>query len=286
MKDKAYIILNGFLEKISKKEQDKLLSFLQDSEVKLLKNSLKPSFDIDPNLFFNDGLIDTIHYSWFIPSINIYSKNEAYFFIASVKKDTQDKLLKLLKLKNKKITITENGKKFLRSILLDSLIEKNEDLLPIEYLPASPLNALLEIPKNMLIQLIDYLSLYDLAKELKFIVEKKKLQNIYSFLSKKEQTFLNKILKYNEPFSTQKLNLEKFDGDKKKIKSILHKRGLERLAKALSGENDDLIWYVCHFMDIGRGAMLHKLCKTKKTVGVSDVITSQILNIISTLQKS
>jgi len=145
---------------------------------------------------------------------------------------------------------------------------------------------LLTLSKNKLIKLIDFLSLYDLAKELKFIVEKEKLKKIYSYLNPDEKLFLKSILHYTEPFTTQKIGIDKYSNNKKALKNALHIRGLMRLAIALSGENIDLIWYVCHYLDIGRGSYIFKECKKEKVANVSDVICSEILKIINLFKEN
>lgn len=268
-----------FLENYDKEK--KLLKYLTDTELKKLNSLPVFSKKIEPEMFFQDSIIDTVHYSWFIPLLNIYSHDEASLFLLAMKPSYKKALLNLLNLDDINDELHPTLKEFLRSILLRSLIKKEEALLPIECLFDSKLNVLLSLPKKDLIKLINLLSMYDLAKELKYIVEQKKLKKIYSYLQPQEKSFLKIIYHKAEPFTSQKINIDKYCENKKKLRNILHIRGLMRLSLALSGESIDLIWYVCHYLDIGRGNYIFKKCKKEKTPNVSDIITSEILEIIN-----
>ncbi|MBN2479652.1 MAG: hypothetical protein JXA94_05440 [Parachlamydiales bacterium] len=265
------------------KNAKRLFSYLTDSEIQKLQSSLSASFEIDPKVFYQDGIIDTIHYSWFIPLLNIYNKEEAALFILALNKTSQESLRKILELKPFSDSLYPSMRSFLRTLLKQSIIKKDQEVLPIEYLPTSELNQLLKIPKNMLVKVIDLLSMYDLKKEIKGIVETSKIKKIYSYLSKEEKNYLKTIIQYNEPFSTQKILIEKYSEDKNLLKSILHKRGLIRLSMALSLESIDLIWYVCHYLDIGRGTFIFKECKTKANKNYAKEIKMQILKILNFL---
>ncbi|NGX55876.1 MAG: hypothetical protein K1060chlam5_00107 [Candidatus Anoxychlamydiales bacterium] len=194
--------------------------------------------------------------------------------------DKKKSLEKILSHKTKNITLSDVVKKYFNELLFENLISKDSSLLPITYLLKSNLSSLLSLNKYQLVKLINYLSLYDLVKEMKYLVDTKYLKKIYSFLTSDEKKFLNKILKYNEPFSTKRLNLEKFNLEKKTIRNILHKRGLERLAYAISSQNEDFIWYIMHFLDIGRAMILEKLIRKNKNLGISDIIISQIFYVL------
>lgn len=279
---KKLALFRLFLEKYDKEK--KLLKYLTESELKKINSLPAFSKEIDTKFFFKDSIIDTVHYSWFIPLLNIYSHDEASLFLLAMKPSYKKALKNLLNLDDLKEELNPTLKEFLRSILLRSLIKKEEALSPIECLFDSKLNVLLSLTKKELIKVINLLSMYDLVKELKFIVEKKKIKKIYSYLQNDEKAFLKKIYNKAEAFTSQKISLEKYYEDKKKIRNLLHARGLMRLSLALSGESIDLIWYVCHYLDIGRGNYIFKKCKKEKTPNVSDIITSEILTIINFLK--
>ncbi len=226
------------------------------------------------------SLLDKVHWSWFLPTLKTYSESEQKLFLASVNPYAAKNLAKALILSPSLPELTEISRSYFRKLLTDSLVGPHNLLLPTAFLPPSPLNRLLELNKRELIRLIDFLSLHDLAAELRQIVETKILKKIYSFLSGEEKNFLKKISTQKEPFILARLGLEKWDGSEEPFRSHLHKRGLARLGAALSGQDPDLIWYLCHKLDIGRGAALHKFCMKEPIHGVTEPILGQVEELL------
>lgn len=284
MKPQVRIVVKGLLEKCSDKERNRLFNYLSEDEQTKLDKTALPSYEIDQKNFFHDGLIDTIHYSWFIPILKIYPPKESSLFLESMQSSYKEHLSKLLNIPTQDTNLSPLAIGYLRDILLQTILEKDESILPIEYLPSSKLNILLTLTKKQLISLIDYLSMYDLAVELKHIVETKTIKKIYSFLSEEEKSFLQKIMKHNPFYPSARMKLEHAQLTEKKFKTYLHKYGINRLAKALSGESIDLLWYICHYLDIGRGTALFKAYAKDKISGVSEIVTSHILQICKTLK--
>ena len=172
--------------------------------------------------------------------------------------------------------VSESGKAFLRQVLQYSLTGSEGTLIPVDFLPPSSLNDLLNMGKKELVRLIERLSLYDLAHELRQIVETKILKKIYSFLTDDEKKFLKANPAQKEPYPVPRIGLDRWDGTEESLRLALHRRGLARLGAALSGQDPDLIWYVCHQLDIGRGASLYKLCAKEAMPGISEWVIRQI----------
>jgi hypothetical protein len=134
--------------------------------------------------------------------------------------------------------------------------------------------------KQQLVALIDSLSLIDLALELRQIVETKILKKIYSFLSEEEKKGLKRAAVISQSSPVTRLHLEKWDGTEKALRLKLHKRGIARLAAALSSQHPDFIWYICHQLDIGRGKALAKLSKGEVAPSNSMSIIHQIVELL------
>ena len=147
------------------------------------------------------------------------------------------------------------------------------------------MNALLKLTKNELIEVIDLLSLYDLAEEIKKIVDTNLLKKIKDALPQNKLKILHQISNRPHPFKPQRIGLEKWDGKTETLNKILHKKGLIRLSFALYQEDKSLIWYICHLLDIGRGATLSKLCKNEKNEKISNQISQDVLELINIQQK-
>lgn len=275
MRKRREIVLKAFLNQCPPEKRESLVRFLPSSEQTVL--SSLPDIPLQEEGPSNH-LFEHIHWSWFIPLIQSYPLREQRLFLRAIPISAQKNLGKALALTPATEKLSPTAIAFLRQTLLRSVAM--EDLLPINHLPPSPLNLLLKIEKKKLTQLIDFLSLYDLSSELRQIVETKILKKIYSCLSEDEKKFLKLIAGHKEPYPSARISIEKWDGTKKSLRTTLHRIGLARLGAALSGQDPDLIWYVCHQLDSGRGKALEKLCGTEAVPGVSQWLAEQMKELL------
>lgn len=273
-------MLKAFLEQCSPERKKALERFLPEKERQLLEQIPALNKEINPDEFSKDHLLDNVHWSWFLPTLKTYPEEEQKLFLAALKPGAAKSLAKTLELLKREEEISESAKDYLRSVLLDSLVDHKNPLLSAEYLPEGPLSGLLKLSKKELVRLIDFLSLHDLAEELRQIVETKILKKIYSFLSEAEKKFLKAASAHKDPFTMGRLGLDRWDGSEESLRTLLHRRGLARLAAGLSGQNSDFLWHICHQLDIGRGSTLFKLCTKEPTHSVRDTITRQIEELL------
>jgi hypothetical protein len=143
----------------------------------------------------------------------------------------------------------------------------------------------LTLKKNELVKVMDFLGLYDLAHEMKRIVANKILKDIYACLNKEQQQFLRQCMHAKDNVMTPNLHLESWNGDKKVLMQLLHRRGISRMALALSGQHPDLIWHLAHILDTGRGELLQKTTQKAKVPSLSDAVGLQLENVLNTLFK-
>jgi len=248
------MFLKAFINECALEKKEALLQFLSEKEQERLAKL--PNYLL-PITAPTSHPLDLIHWSWIAPVLQSYEERDQKIFLLALDSKMQKNLEKTLNISPSSETISKTGISFLKETLFAGI--RKEEILPVEYLPPSPLNLLLQIGKKKLIQLIDLLSLYDLSVELRQIVETKIIQKIYSFLSEDEKLFLKAIAGHKEPYPAAKISLDQWDGSQKIFRSTLHRIGLSRLGSALSGQDPDLIWYVCHELDSGRGKVLEKL---------------------------
>jgi hypothetical protein len=150
--------------------------------------------------------------------------------------------------------------------------------LPLEYIPENSFSSLLNLTKRQLVELISLLGMYDLAHEIKKIVATKNMKNLYTCLSPQRQKFLRLCIHHKDKIATPPLSLEKWNGDPQKLNQMLHYRGLARLGLALSGQQPDFLWYLCHKLDMGRGRLLQKMIPKEDLPALTTALSLQVEN--------
>jgi len=273
-------VLKAFLDRCPPEKKKALERFLSEKERLRLEKIPSLDVEINPDRFQPGEILDKVHWSWFLPTLKTYPEEEQELFLSSLNPFAAKSLAKTLKISAKEEEISESARNYLRQVLLDSLIDQKHPPLAAEYLPRGPLRGLLSLSKKELVRLIDFLSLHDLAEELRQIVETKILKKIYSFLSDEEKKFLKAASAHKDPFTLGRLGLERWDGSEESLRALMHRRGLARFAVALSGQNPDFLWHICHQLDIGRGNALFKLCAKESPHSMRDKVLRQIEELL------
>jgi len=276
---KTQVVLHGWLSRCPPDERAALERFLPEEERTSLATLSPAAPPPAEDTSFNEEPFHKVHWSWFVDPIKMHSAKEQKLFLTAFDPLTADQLGSILQVKVSPEPVTPLGKAFLRDELLLSLAKPHEQILPREFLPESPLNVLLTLEKKELVRLIHILSLYDLCAELRQMVDTKMLKKICSFLTPEHQAALKLIsAKTLDSHQFPKMGLDRtWDGTKESLYVQLHRRGLARLGVALSGEHPDLIWTLCHHLDIGRGSALMKLCSKEKVPDLSNIAIQQTL---------
>lgn len=242
------------------------------------------SSDLLPLLRQKKKLLNEWHYSWIYTLIAPLKPQEQQAFLSLLNEDMFNKISTLLHLKQKKKDPHPLLKKFYRSKVLPLIATQTQ--VPIEYLSDTLFKNLLSLSKKELMQVIDLLGLYDLAHEIKLIVAKKTLTDLYACLSKKQQTFLKQCLQAKTGMTGSHLHLESWDGNKKTLMHLLHIRGIIRLSIALSGQDPNLVWHLSHVLDTGRGQLLQKKVRPEKIPGLTDPFAAQVETALNTLKRT
>lgn len=281
-KSRQVLFFQLLLNKYHNADRDVVTACLpQELRQQLL--AVKPPWN-DPKVLLKSptNQIKNIHYSWIVPIIEEYPENLKPLIAGVLPPPSNQRVASLLKIPEKSIATT-----LARHFLLYDLAKRLEldKITPIEHLPHSLLSFTLELSKEELIELIDFLGLYDLAEEIRRIVDKNQLKKIYNCLSIKKQHFLRSCLLSKEKVSAPKLELEKWNGDAEALEKLLHKRGLVRFGKGLSGQVPDFVWHIVHRIDNGRGVLLSKYISPKEIPGITSVMIQEIQNVHNFFKK-
>jgi hypothetical protein len=278
------IICKAFLDNCPAEKRRALLEILPKEE--------KQKIEALPQTFQNPlfgGLtskqqLDRIHYSWFASYLRTFTENEIQLFITVLNENQARGVRKALLLSDNQLELTSVSKTFLEKTLLEKTAQDKPDLLPIACLPESPLNVLLSLQLPEFIRLFDFLGIHDLAYEIKQIIETAKLKKIYSVLSPEELSFLKTLLHQKETLAFKPIGIQQWDGDVERLKSILHQRGINRLAKALYQEDPSLVWYISHQLDVERAAILLKLSTDLQNLRAVHLLIQQVVDCLTYLQ--
>lgn len=229
-------------------------------------------------------LMSKVHYSWLADAFKKLPEPLKHAVLSALPAEAAEGISRQAQIQNSRTDLSPPIKRFLASILYKHFEKKN--ILPVPFLPKTPLSQLADKSKNQLIELIDFLSLYDLAEELRHIVDKNTIKHIYSTLSALKQRFLRACLYQKEKLIVGRLDVNLAIIDRRQLGLVLHKRGILRLAKALSGQHPDLLWHIAHTLDSGRGQLLMRYYKEQEIAGISPALSLQVMNVLNILSKS
>lgn len=284
MQSKDWLIFRILLNKYHSNSRDLFLKNMPKDEAAKVLDQNFTSIDVERLLIQPEFLLDKIHYSWFLEPFKRLPQGLQSATLASLPEMHAEGISKYLKIPLKKMQISAPFKRFLINTLYTQFEKK--EILPNEFLPENPLSPLLGYPKQKLVAIIDYLGLYDLAEEIRHIVEKNLLKNIYACLSLKKQQFLKNILNQKEKLSAPRLELDYDSVERQNLETILHKRGLIRMSQALSGKHKDFVWHIVHLLDSGRGNVISSYYSQEEIPVVSNALTNQVIHVINFLNKT
>lgn len=228
--------------------------------------------------------IAKVHYSWLLEPVNEIPEPRRSIFIHSLPPTHRVPIIEALKIPSlKKIDYPPKIKDFLLGQFYKKIDGINE-VTPEAYLETEPLTFLLSADRQILLETCDYLGIYDLAVNVRQTVDKSKLKRIVDCLSPPKQKFLKMLLSRQDKIQMPELDLSSWQGNCGQLNKILHKRGLVRLAVALSGHSSDFIWHFTHHLDTGRGKIIQKYY-TPEIHPSSSVLTEQVVFIINALTR-
>lgn len=272
------------MNRFHKGSSESFLSCLPKDEVQEILSLELSGQELAPALAQPIEKIVKIHYTWLAPLIQKMPNEIQPVLISSLPQFMADGLNAAYKMDNKPIELIGPVKNFILQKIWENLPGARK-VLPMEYLPQTQLTALAQMNKQELVEFVDLLGIHDLADEIRQIVDKRILKNVYACLTAKEQSYLRFCLYNKDRIASPSLGLDKWSGSCEKLKTVLQSRGLIRLGKALSGEHPDFIWHLIHIFDSGRGQRLLKHYSKKALPGVTMVLSQHVINLMNFIKK-
>lgn len=256
MQSKSAILFKILLNRFHPGVGESFLHSLPQEEAKEILKQNIDSEDTSAALTWEHDLITKTHYSWLAPVIQQFPKDLQGPTTSALPEPQSSKLKSFLKIKFHTPKLPPPVKEF----LIDRLFHQwnPKEAIPRQYLSHSPIAFLLDMPKDQIVQVIEFLALNDLAETIRHIVDKKNLTRIYQCLPPKKQQYIRICLHQKEKIVGPKLEINKWDGTPQKLDSLLHRHGLFRFGKALCGQTQQFMWHLTHILDNGRGSALLK----------------------------
>lgn len=283
MKPKGHIFFKVLLNKFNPGSAESLLKYLPKEEAQNI--SRQPQLSNDPSEVFTwpEMLIARTHYSWLAPILAQMPKKLQPTILAALPPQAILGLQKITNIQPQKNSLSSPAKAFLIQQLFRQW--KPSEAVPLDFLPKTPLRPLLDMPKKDMVQVIDFLGLYDLVDAIRHIVDKKQLKAIYTALNPQKQQFIRSLLLKREKITAPKLDLGKWDFSPSTLNDMIHKRGLIRFTKALSGQDPDFLWHIIHILDTGRGTLISQNVSEKEISGLTPLLIQQVLNVINFIKE-
>ncbi len=286
MSTSSWIVFKNLLERNDSALKSSIGHYLAKEELEKLENihpAKKDPFSYSTTM---EDRLERIHYSWLIPFLEPFAETDKTKILSVLSPPQSTKLQKHFKMENPLQPLEGIAKNYMISAVYEWLTSDQKEFLPFEFLPEHPLNALLDLSKKMLQNLVNYLGLHDLAQELKHVIKSEKIKKIQKILTKDESQYVQSLLKTKESLSFARLNLDGWNGDGDKLRDILHHRGFNRLAKALFGCHPSLLWHICHRLDTGRTKILRKFFTNINNDEAHQTLKNQILGLIPKVNKA
>ncbi len=278
MNTKSAIFLRLLINRYHSAKGQAILKFLPKEDVQSLQESSIVATDFLPLLQGALSSLSSMHASWLQPLIEKFPAALHTSLIASLT-ERQKADFKTANLP----ALSSPAKAFLLNQICAKM--KTADHLPVEYLEKTELTPLVQLTRGQLIEIADFLGLHDLAVEVRQIVNRNHLRNIYACLSSKQLSYLKLCLQQKEQLVSPKLGIDLTKQDCLKLKHIIHRRGLIRLGKALCGQHPDMVWHLTHLLDRGRGLLLLKEFQIHELPKITEILKQQLLNLIAFLSK-
>lgn len=210
---------------------------------------------------FSDSVsnyIDQIHPSWIHYIFENLGHKDLKLIISAF--DIQKKDLEVLfKINIENIEISPLAKNFIRNLAYSKLLQLKEPTFPVYALKEEPLFSTLFLDKELFKNVIFGMGLFDLKDELNTLVDKVKLQTIKEGLDPQFCKFLKEISRDSNNLISQPIGLNFWDGKIEELKTLLHHRGMNRIAKILSSHSSSFYWHFSLILSIEEAKLLKKL---------------------------
>ncbi|MDF2577344.1 MAG: hypothetical protein K0S74_828 [Chlamydiales bacterium] len=274
------VLMTLLSHRYPKSDLAKWLAYLpeQDKEECQVIKTVQEGFNPLSLLHLPKTILERMHYSWLIPLFKFYPDSSHPCLGAVLSQYQKAGVQRMLQTSWPDITLSRLSKRYFTYCLYQAL--GADKPLPFETVFSTKLSLLYYFNKEQLIKLMDLLSMYDLAAEIRQLKDSKIINRIHSLLSADQRRFLEICLRQREAIDMSPLGIAYWKRSMEDLKRALHHRGISRLGWALTDEHDSLIWYLSRTLDIGRGMLLQCSSLSEADSWMKQFFQNQVANLI------
>ncbi|MGM0439799.1 MAG: hypothetical protein ACQEP8_01625 [Chlamydiota bacterium] len=276
---KANATLKVLLNRFHSGSIDAFSEFLASKDAEELQAIPLTNGDINVIASFPEEILKELHYSWLLSFFKKSSPAMQRLFLAIVTPSQRRSVMKVLSLSDPEIELPSCAERYFKNQLFTAL--EADKVMPKSWLSPSDLQPLLSMEHHHLVNIADYLGLYDLAKAIPKVLDPRLLHKVYNTLSKPKTAYVKKCMQIHDRLSLPALSLSHWDGDKLKLAKVIHQRGLMRLALALYGESPQFLWHFFHHLDTGRAAYIKKHIPQNLSSDIHSIALRQAKKVIN-----
>ncbi|MDN3504442.1 MAG: hypothetical protein P0S95_02565 [Rhabdochlamydiaceae bacterium] len=262
-------------------QKNQLLHFLPESE----------SIKVREMAQFDMGLINSmpifaylgkIHPSWFESLFNNYSKQDKLIIISAFTQ-RRETLADSCHLPHDFVPLSNMAKQFVLTNLYKSMLANNQNSLPFPFLSVEPFFNLLTLPYEKVSTLIDLMGMHDLAPEMKTLIRSQQVRSILEAFHPKVVTYLKQIATHDKDVSFGKLGISSWNGNVENLKELVHKRGLNRIARVVSENTKSYQNHLMYLLSKQEALILKSFFSKKKNEEVVNSLKQQLNEAIDFL---
>ena len=276
-------LLRAFLRRLPQEKAQTLIAYLPENDREVMLSG--PAYNCNPLQSAIDmkSLFTDIHPEWWTAKFSDVSAKDRTLMIAALPEEQSKIVAKHFAIDAPLPQIKKTTRKFLYGHLYYLLTEGKFSILPPSCSETHPLEKLLTIPHDKLDAFIDRLGLFDLASELKKVIRSAHIKEIEKMLSENELEFLTSIRQERDNLIFGEIGMSHWDGNTAELRSVLHKRGINRLAKAFYSADEMLMWHLKHRLSPKDGILLEDLQTETRDEKVYDILVKQMHATLETL---
>lgn len=255
MTPKSWMTVNALLNQYHAGAATEVFRYLPETEAKAAEDNTVTCRGLTDFISSPSTFVQRVHYSWLLHLIKDLDGYMQNLCISALPKQAGKRLRKLCGIKQEALPLPERLKAFVRRQLYRRLVEV-PDLVPPAFIAESKMTVLLSLDKEQLLNIIDYLGIYDMVPQLRNNIDQRMVTRAYNALSPQKRDFLDQLLKRKKSAAAARSDLREVAQQPEQLMRWLHKGGVLKLARALHGEHGSLIWHLCHILDTGRAQLI------------------------------